>query len=222
MKALEVCTILTTNRRGALWKDKLWENGQIIRIKFLDGTKTDIEFVKRCAVEWTKHANLVFAYVDSEPSDVRITFAQPGAWSYVGKDALDVPKREPTMCLGGVKDTTDEMARTRYTLHEFGHMVGLMHEHLSPVSTIRWNEDAVLEYYWRVYGWPPDETRANVLERYDDVSIHTEYDEKSIMLYAIPKELTLDGYEVPWENSVLSALDKAVVKMAYPRERTTR
>ena len=60
-------------------------------------------------------------------------------------------------------------------------------------------------------------TRFNVLDRYgtDKVSQFTEFDPKSIMVYAIPKELTLDGFEVR-SNTSLSDTDKKFIGTVYP------
>jgi hypothetical protein len=44
----------------------------------------------------------------------------------------------------------------------------------------------------------------------------TAFDPQSIMLYPVPKELTKGGFEIPWSNSELSALDKEFIGKMYP------
>ena len=58
-----------------------------------------------------------------------------GAWSYVGTDCRDIPLNEPTMNLGFLDGGT--------AAHEFGHAIGLAHEHQNPAGGIQWNEEVV-------------------------------------------------------------------------------
>jgi len=51
----------------------------------------------------------------------------PGSWSRVGSDAALVDPDKPTMTLGLEKGNTDYNKHT--TIHEFGHALGLEHEH---------------------------------------------------------------------------------------------
>ena len=66
--------------------------------------------------------------------------------------------------------------------------------------------------------WSPETTRHNVLDKYRVDQIHgTDFDPKSIMLYAFPASWTTDGFSTS-ENEKLSVLDKAFVKASamYP------
>ena len=59
-----------------------------------------------------------------------------GSWSYLGTDATRVPKESFTMNLGFVDRPT--------VLHEFGHSLGLIHEHQSPFpGGFKWNRENV-------------------------------------------------------------------------------
>jgi len=67
----------------------------------------------------------------------RVTFdPNDGAWSWVGTDARRIPFNQATMNLGFLDGGT--------AAHEFGHSIGLGHEHQNPVSGIEWNEEVVL------------------------------------------------------------------------------
>jgi hypothetical protein len=98
----------------------------------LNGTPQQQRKVKDVMQEWTWYGNLTFvrlAHGDMSAS-VRIEFKRGhGSWSYIGKQALEL-KTGPTMQLD-ISDN-DEMPAPyeRYMiLHEFGHALGLIHEH---------------------------------------------------------------------------------------------
>ena len=66
------------------------------------------------------------------------TITGQGSWSYLGTDATRVPKESFTMNLGYVDRPT--------VLHEFGHSLGLIHEHQSPFpGGFEWNREEVRE-----------------------------------------------------------------------------
>ena len=52
------------------------------------------------------------------------------SWSYVGSEAQSVPIGKPTMCLN-LRNGSDDYKRY-VVMHEFGHALGLEHEHQRP------------------------------------------------------------------------------------------
>lgn len=102
-------------------------------------------------------------------------------------------------------------------LHEFGHALGLLHEQSYP-NAIRWNKaDSIYEKYEREQGWDRAKVDAQVFAVSDYFYTNgTTYDPKSIMQYAIDASETVDGFSVP-RNDVLSAGDKAMIAMMYPK-----
>ena len=69
-------------------KGKFWTNGQTLKIGFTGGTAAQRKFVTDAFAEWSKYANLNFAYPSSGPYDCRVTFEPSGgSWSYVGTQA---------------------------------------------------------------------------------------------------------------------------------------
>ncbi len=105
----------------------------------------------------------------------------------------------------------------RVVLHEFGHALGLIHEHQNPAQGIQWNRDAVM----RDLSGPPNNwdlatIEHNMFEPYAaDETNFTATDPASIMMYPIPASWTTDGFSVGL-NSALSDTDKWFVNAEYP------
>lgn len=87
--------------------------------------------------EWQKYANIHFRYLDDPKlSTIRISFVKKdGSWSHIGTEANEVEFLQPTMNLGWLSGLTDTVSDTErgVILHEFGHVLGLLHEHQSPL-----------------------------------------------------------------------------------------
>ncbi len=217
-----ICTQLfemPLDHRAAADRDLLWDPGDTIRIKFIGASPVLQKKIAAIASEWLHYANLRFAFGAAGAAEVRVAF-QPGkgSWSYIGTTCLRAARTQPTMNLGWLTEYSYEQELRRVVLHEFGHVLGLVHEHSSPAAHIPWDEDAVYEYYQRTQGWSHSKTKTNVLLP-EQVSLYTEFDPDSIMLYAIPKSLTLGGFEIPWSNCELSDTDKAFAAKLYPKAR---
>jgi hypothetical protein len=102
-------------------------------------------------------------------------------------------------------------------LHEFGHALGLAHEHQNPQGGIEWNEAIVIQDLGGAPNfWDPETVRHNVLEKYSIDQINgTAFDPKSVMLYAFPGTWTVSG-EGTSANTKLSDVDKGFIAGAYP------
>jgi hypothetical protein len=208
--------------RAAILIEKLWEAGRTLRIRFLDGDEAVQRKVARFAQEWTEHANLALAFDNDANAEIRISFKEVGSWSQIGKDALDrrIGKDEPTMNFGWLTTATPNDEVRRVVLHEFGHAIGLIHEHQNPKVTIPWNKDALYAYYQGPpNSWTKEQVEINILQVYDmRMTKYSRFDRKSIMLYPVPKELTIGGFEVGWNND-LSYYDRLYIRKWYPRRR---
>ena len=206
------------NERMALVGDLRWPPRANIRAAFLDGDPRLHKRVKAVARTWFDYARLTLYFVaDVSRADIRISFSEPGSWSYIGKDCHAIPADQATMNYGWLTLDSADHEVSRVVLHEFGHALGCIHEHQSPVGGIQWNKPAVYEYY----GGPPNnwsnaEVDHNIFETYaEDITVHTQVDPASIMMYPIPRSLTRDGFEVGW-NTQLSPVDKEFIRKAYP------
>jgi hypothetical protein len=179
----------------------------------MGGTTAQKAKVREQAGWWTEHANLTFDFNDAPGAEIRITFdPNDGAWSYVGIDCRGIPLNEATMNLGFMDGGT--------TAHEFGHAIGLAHEHQNPAGGIQWNEAVVIRELAKSPNfWDEATTRHNVLRKYTADQVNgTQFDRDSIMLYFFPAEWTTNGIATK-ANEVLSSLDKMFIAGAkmYPK-----
>ncbi len=189
---------------------KWWPNGYKFKVGFLAGMPDQIAFTKKSCIEWSKFANITFEFPASGPYDIRIAFnPNDGAWSYVGTDCKMIPANEQTMNLGWLDNDV--------VWHEFGHAIGLLHEHQNPEGGIKWNEANVIkDLSGPPNNWSMDMIKYNVLNPYPKENvITTALDKKSIMMYPVPASWTLDGFTTPG-GSVISDVDKKFIAERYP------
>jgi hypothetical protein len=196
---------------------KTWMNGSTLSVRFMGGSNAQRAKTREQAGWWQAVANLVFDFNDAPNADLRISFDDnDGAWSYIGTDCRSIPLNEATMNLGFLDGGT--------VAHEFGHAIGLAHEHSNPQGGILWNEAEVLrDLAGSPNFWDAETTRHNVLFRYAADQINgTSFDPDSIMLYAFPAEWTTNGIATK-SNDVLSKTDKAFIAGAkmYPKKAPT-
>lgn len=200
--------------RLALLTGKKWQNGKTLRVAFLDGSQTVQDKTLKMAQTWSNYANLKFVASTDANAEIRVSYKQQGSWSYIGTDVLGIPQGQPTINFGWINDQSAD-GDYSVVLHEFGHTLGCIHEHQNPTTSIQWNKPAVYAYYARM-GWNQQMVDQNLFQKYStNITQFTQMDAKSIMMYPIPKELTLDGFSVPM-NTVLSDVDKSFATQMYP------
>jgi serralysin len=211
--------------KGALLNEFGWDHGSTITVSFLEGSKELQRRVREAAEEWLYDsqaqepiANLTLSFLKDDGGDIRIAFMQgDGSWSYIGTYCSQVPDDQPTMNFGWLTpDSSDEDVRS-VVLHEFGHALGLIHEHQNPENAIQWNEAAVIaDLSGPPNNWDPATIRRNVLDRYDPEDVTTTpVDEDSIMMYPIPASWTNGTFSADF-NGELSPTDKAFIRQTYP------
>jgi len=195
-------------------KGKQWKNGDEIILHFLEGGRAEQDYVMTVASKLLEHANLKFA-ITSKPelSDIRIAFQEGrGSWSFLGTDALLIPKTDATMNFGWELDET-------VVIHEFFHGVaGAGHEHQNPNGNpIRWVKENILR---DMPHWTVDQVDHNIVDRYKETQlIGDSYDPSSIMHYFFPLDWTEDGYAMQ-QNEKMSLGDIALLKKLYPKPTT--
>jgi hypothetical protein len=198
---------------------KLWQPGRTLRIRFMGGDPVVQQKVERFATEWTKQIGIKFRFGTDEDAEIRIAFQPNGSWSYMGTDCLLAPKNRQTMNFGWLVPDSPDDEYSRVVVHEFGHALGMPHEHQNPAAGIPWAKETVYRYYM---GPPNNWTKAqvdnNLFARYDEsLTKHTDFDEESIMLYPIPREFVTDENYVVGMNRKLSDKDIEFMSKIYPK-----
>ena len=210
--------------KGLALLEAKWESGQELRIGFLEGSKKlrDREFAT--AQRWTRAgeggANLVFTRTDDVASaDIRISFdADGGSWSMVGKEAQTNTDGSATMNLGWATEDLVDKEFISVVLHEFGHAIGLLHEHNHPDLELQWKKDVVYaDLGGEPNNWSKDDVDYNVFEQYpkDRVEMSDKPDMISIMIYTIPARW-LQGQKAIMPSNHLSKGDITFVRSLYP------
>ena len=224
--------------RGLVARSLAWRPGETIRVCFKKGSRGAHQRVIRVAREWMQYANIVLDFEENGAprmcgggglEDIRIDFIDNnGWWSAYGTLSR---QRDPSMNLQffGV-DTprysdgrpAPELELRRTILHEFGHALGLLHEHQSPAAGCDSEIDWEAAYKMgKGMGWDREQVHAQ-LQAFTQIAEFnaTEVDRKSIMHYSLPPELFRSGRNsrcwVP-DNNDLSEVDRRFIAAMYPR-----
>ena len=210
----------TGQTKAAVLKAFKWNVGSVISVRFVEGDATLRDRVKKVAREWMgpTMANLTFNFVDKGDADIRVGFKQgDGSWSYLGTMCRQIPKVETTMNYGWLTPASSDDELRRVVLHEFGHALGLIHEHQNPKNPIKWNKDAVKKDLSNPpNNWDAATIENNMFKKYAAKDVQaTAVDGLSIMMYPIPKSWTLDGFSAGL-NKEISESDRKLIRTAYP------
>lgn len=200
--------------RGIASTRYLWPQHSTITISLFDMPEKAKDYVKKNINLWQPHTNLTFKFIETNDGDIRISGKKDGTDtnSAVGTQAQAFPKDSPTMHIDLVQ-TADMLNHD--IRHEFGHALGLEHEHQHPDHTINWNKDSWYEEGAK-RGLSKSEIDFNVLTPHArDLTTRSEYDSHSVMHYKTPASVTTDGYEVPF-NEAISEGDKKFMMSLYP------
>jgi hypothetical protein len=194
--------------------------------------------VIRLASRWSQYGNIYFRRSSWDDADIRVRFKEVGSHSYVGIDAKSIPPNQETMNLAfSFLRRSDGFSAT--VIHEFGHAIGLHHEHISPEVSYDWNEAQIIADMQR-QGWSAKDTRFNIIDSLlkgnsKSAFFTTRFDAKSIMIYSIPKgwvssanlanstlcpDANRSYYYCVGQNKDLSELDKQGIAQFYPKRQT--
>ena len=193
-----------------------WEE-KVLKVYFIDVTNYNlITKTLEVAGEWSKPANIKFVIsTKANDSHIRVSFRQKrGYQSLIGNSASHPSNfNKSTLWLQDLdKMPYDEFRRV--VLHEFGHAIGLEHELQNPNAILPWDSAAVYHYYDSLYHWKPDSVNKFVFTKIVTGEA-SDFDPKSIMIYATPGFLLKTRVAIPWPND-LSAVDKTKIKKYYP------
>jgi serralysin len=182
-------------------------------IHFLNGSDTQKAFVQNAANNWLTGelgSRIEFRFgVSRNQAQVTISFNGTGNnSSVVGRESAQYAQTHATM---NISDLFDHVVQ-----HEFGHALGLQHEHQHPGAGIEWNKPVVIADMER-QGWTQDMVEQNIFARYSGNYAclgDPRPDPNSMMLYPIPLRWTLNGF-TSGTNSLVSRGDRRCLEGIY-------
>jgi len=206
-----------------------WSAGQTLRISFLNGTcPWHKRAIVTTACQWLRYANLHFRLVNDDDSQaeirIRTDVAEDINYSVLGNQSLNEPDEE-SMAIGTQPSDPRFEANV---LHEFGHALGMDHEHQHPHANIPWDLAALRLLLREILAKEVDDQEAleeaiedELTTQFlplpgDDTRLLLPYDRKSIMHYQVRQTHTLGNWKIGL-NQVISEGDKRFMRLVYPR-----
>jgi hypothetical protein len=197
-------------------RGKLWKIGSKLRFRFLDGENSEKNTVRLAINQWAEYVNLTFEEIPTGDAEIRISFKERGSWSFTGTDALGIPASHPTLNYEKLGQVIDRKDAIYSAVHEFGHALGLAHEHQNPQAGDVFDRVAVLAFYSGPPNWWDNATiEKNMFAKVEYPGARP-YDPESVMTYSFPRHLFLPGKETR-PGTGLSESDKRYVASLYPR-----
>lgn len=210
-----------------------WKKQRVITIAFSGGSEDLYQLIEQTANEWTAlGGQLSFSFKDgaghyrhwtqkdeSPAANIRISFDNTGYWSLLGVLAKNVGPGDPTMNFEGFPNELQRYFggknvaewRTSYAhntiLHEFGHAIGLSHEHFNQQCQKDLRLDAIISYLMGpLNNWSQEQARFNMDAQYyaeilgqqsgpleSKLITSQTTDQASVMLYVFPSNYYESG-----------------------------
>ena len=231
--------------------DRAWPTGQPIIVKFLNGqndpwARQVQQKVREIAPTWCDYANLSMQFVDNGPCHMTVNFqpfsdqfGQHGAGTFncfLGTDCFKLKNQVQSMNLifsAAMQQYPADFRESefqRLVLHEFGHALGMIHEHQRPDRDVVFVQ-ALFSYAQTNWGWNADIVRQQILQKEILKNlVGTVFDEESIMMYEYPQGIAFHQKEgappntpdlsspfATKRNTKLTALDKVAAAVTYPK-----
>jgi hypothetical protein len=232
--------------RSVYFKGKLWAPSyRLLKVCFFGGSKALRAKIADVASEWMEANNSIkldFGKTKNRTCkkdgkgpemQIRVAFTDPGYWSYVGVESVVFRAQgESSMNLQGFADGPPDQLND-YAIgtirHEFGHAIGLQHEHQNPKSTC--NADFDWEKIYKLLGegengWPKEQVDFNMRPLSGEGLVATAFNKLSVMLYAFPAQFYVNGDKsecyIPQDNNGISQGDRDVLAGIYPADPNAR
>ena len=239
--------------KAAFMTDKLWPTGRTMYVGYIGSWQGwQKAWIAKIITETVMvYANLNFQFIldGSRPirnCDIRISCnAAWGCYSYLGIDSIDPSllgqesmnfgwwdaPRSYTFTYNGVSYTTPSSfdqggypGQGTTIVHEFGHALGMIHEHQTPYNNpLVWNTQALYNYFGGPpNNWTQSEIDSNIIERYTNTNLNgSDFDGNSIMKYTFPSSFLVNpspavAAQVTKTNLIMSECDMFWLKLNYP------
>lgn len=218
-----------------------------LRVCFMGGTDAANARVAQIASMWTADASTSLKLDFGKPSkprrcdpsaqresQIRVSYDQPGYWSVLGQvSVVYLTQQEASLNLEGLGEASleafDNPEVKSIILHEFGHALGLLHEHQSPASNCaqEFNWSHIVSYLsGPPNSWDEDTIKRNMATESAEDLMMTDFDPKSVMLYSFPAEFYVNGGNstcyISHSNTEISATDRATVEYMYTSDMAQR
>lgn len=231
--------------------NRRWEAGRVLRVCMFGGNEVVWALIRQAASEWNSYSSVRLDFGPPQGNNclsptggyfqIRIGFGSRGFWSAVGTDSehrLDpsAPSMNfdgfnsiysaPRMTVSNVYSQAEPYHITAIK-HEFGHALGLLHEHQNPAlgcqDEIKWTGPGnVFDYFTGpMHRWTRDQVQRNLgfIGQTDPDFTTGEGDPNSIMMYALPAAVLKRGVTSPCFVPVRHAIsekDKRIIAHIYP------
>lgn len=230
--------------------DRFWIDRKSIKVCYFGANPVIVKLIASSAGDWQEALGdrliLDFGSVEHPRScldqsdgffQIRVGFGDRGYYSMIGKDSEQQSDRQPSMNLAGFNrkyspakagltiSNVAALAEPRdkgIIRHEFGHALGLLHEHQNPnfdcSKAIIWEgENGLISFGKRQWGWEEDRIRRN-FEYVSNVEVSPIGDITSIMVYGLNPAYIKEEYRdecVFPQPLIISRADKAFIAAQY-------
>lgn len=233
------------NTKGVFMSPLVWPPSiEKIKVCFFNGHRALHQLIAMTSLEWTlgdvfvplDYGSLDKPRIcnDKEYSHIRINLNDKGQnYSAIGILSFkSFAQNEASMTISVIDPQSKELVNAldlrRSVLHEFGHALGLGHEHQSPFGKC---ED---EYNWKyIYKdsakpplkWSKKVVDHNMRQLNQPGTFASEFDKHSVMLYTFPKKFFKSMKASTCfseENYSISQVDRDVLRDLYPSNQKQR